>query len=198
MKCLSHNIDERYNSCNQLLNILVPVSSSIQKTNYVTNHITEITKEYILEYLKELYKKEMSSYVYNVPVQESDYRLVFYYCGRKSEVEFLSRLYKLNEIPSNDSKSENFEQEILNHTVNNNDFNEYWVFDDNRLGLNKGSDDTYLRFLCEMFHPAVRQEKSDWSSVLYNINELLDADGYEIYEYNKISNRTVYSYRIKI
>ena len=61
-----------------------------------------------------------------------------------------------------------------------------------------GDDEILLRFLSEMFHPVVLKKHSDWKAVLENINNLLDADGYEIYESTKISNRAVYSYRLKI
>ena len=49
-----------------------------------------------------------------------------------------------------------------------------------------------------MFHPVVRNEKSDWESIFERINELLKVDGYELYEISKISNRSVYGYRYYI
>lgn len=49
-----------------------------------------------------------------------------------------------------------------------------------------------------MFHPVVRNEKSDWESIFERINELLKVDGYELYEISKISNHSVYGYRYYI
>jgi hypothetical protein len=84
--------------------------------------------------------------------------------------------------------------------MNNEDWPWNWVFEDERLGLVGGDDDCLLRFLCEMFHPEVR----DWYNekvkdislgVLKQLNDLLGEDGYEIYEIDKISGRPVFSYR---
>ena len=49
-----------------------------------------------------------------------------------------------------------------------------------------------------MFHPLIRSEKSDWETALNEINVLLAEDGYEIYASEKISGKTVYSYRYNI
>lgn len=134
-------------------------------------------------------------YVNDRPFQYVENEKVFHYYGRKREIEFLNRIYKLADMPSNDIRVDNFEEEISLHTVNNNDWSEYWIFEDERLGLKNGNDEALLKFLCQMFHPVVRNEKSDWQSVLKTVNELLKVDGYEIYESEKISNKSVYSYR---
>lgn len=117
---------------------------------------------------------------------------VFNYSGRRDDVTFLKRLFNLQSISSSEGT---FIKEIEQHTVNNNDYEYGWVFHDNRLGLDNGNDELFLRFLCEMFHPIVRSEKSDWQGVLADINELIKIDGYEIYESEKISGRSVYTYR---
>jgi len=71
-----------------------------------------------------------------------------------------------------------------------------WVFQDSRFKLSHGNDDEpLLNFLCEMFHPAVRDEKSNWKGFLERINELLKYDGYEIYGKEHISGRTVYGWK---
>ena len=81
------------------------------------------------------------------------------------------------------------------YVTGNHDFEYGWVFHDNRLHLASGSDENLLKFLCEMFHPLVRSEESDWEGVREDINNLLRIDGYEIYESEKISGRSVFSYR---
>ncbi|MCY9775183.1 hypothetical protein M5W62_19775, partial [Paenibacillus larvae] len=53
----------------------------------------------------------------------------------------------------------------------------------------------YLKFICEIFHPAVRDEKGYWKEFLEIVNKSLQNDGYEIYPAKKISNRDVYSWR---
>ena len=59
-------------------------------------------------------------------------------------------------------------------------------------------DDSYLKFIAQIFHPLIRSEKSDWQSALTEINLLLNEDGYGLYESEKISGKAVYSYRYKI
>lgn len=95
-------------------------------------------------------------------------------------------------MPSNDSRYINAEQDIWQHTVNNDDYPYCWVFEDERFSLQNGEDEIYLRFLCEVFHPAVRYEKGYWKEFLTEINKLLQNDGYELYPADKMSNRDVY------
>jgi len=125
---------------------------------------------------------------------------VFWYSGELSNIDFLKRLYQLDTMPSSDPRFKDFEGDIYQHTVNNDDWPWNWIFEDARLGLTSGDDDCLLRFLCEMFHPEVR----DWRDekirevslgVLNDLNSLLSEDGYEIYEADKISGRPVFSYR---
>ena len=98
-----------------------------------------------------------------------------------------------------DSRAHTFEQEIKLHTITfPGDYPYGWVFDDDRLGLNAGDDETLLKFLCMMFHPLVRSEETDWAGVLEDINKLLKEDGYEIYASEKISGKSVYSYKMLI
>lgn len=116
----------------------------------------------------------------------------YHYFGRLEEMDFLKRIYDLRNMPSDDSRFENAEQDIWQHTVNNDDYPYCWVFEDERFGLQDGEDETYLKFLCEVFHPTVRFEKGYWKEFLAEINRLLQNDGYELYPANKVSNRDVY------
>ncbi len=116
--------------------------------------------------------------------------------GRLGDLAFLERLYDLKKLPSYDSRFSTAEDDIWQHTVNNDDWENDWIFTDSRFKLTAGNDDEYLlKFICEMFHPAVRKEQQDWQLFLDKINQLLNADGYELYERNHISGRSVYGYR---
>ena len=84
-------------------------------------------------------------------------------------------------MPSNDPRFPNAEKDIWQHTVNNDDYPNCWVFYDDRFQLEKGSDEAYLKFLCKVFHPTVRYEKGYWEEFLNEINQLLKNDGYELY-----------------
>lgn len=125
-----------------------------------------------------------------------DEKIIYHYYGRLSEIAFLRRLYPLEQMDSFDPKSKNADDDIWQHTVNNpNDWPYGWIFEDERFPLKEGSDEDLLRFLCEVFHPAVRYEEGYWKEYLRETNNFIRADGYELYESDKISNRYVYSWR---
>jgi hypothetical protein len=150
------------------------------------NRITEITKRDILELFRD--GLEINDFF-------ETKRVRYHYFGRLEEIDFLKRLYNLKEMPSDDSRYQNAEDDIWQHTVNNDDYPYCWVFEDARFDLQEGNDETYLKFLCEIFHPAVKVEKSYWKEYLMEVNKLLQNDGYEIYPAEKISNRDIYSWR---
>ena len=123
-------------------------------------------------------------------------RIPFWFWGTLSPVEFLKRLYQLDQIESLDSRYQNAETEIYIHTeVNPNDYQDGWLFEDDRFPLKDGSDEELLQFLCEIFHPEVRDEKSPWKNVLEKVRTLIFQDGYEFYINGLISRRTVYAWR---
>lgn len=123
-------------------------------------------------------------------------KITYPYFGDLEELAFLRRLYDLKSMPSSDLRYPNAEEDIFQHTVNNDDYQFCWVFKDERFQLKNGSDEVYLKFICEIFHPAVRNEKGYWKEFLTKVNRLLQNDGYEIYPTEKISNRDVYGWKI--
>lgn len=121
---------------------------------------------------------------------------IFYpYYGRSDVVEFLKRLYNLADWESRDSRVENAEKEIIMHT-HNGDYPDDWIFEDERFQLLDGEDNILLNFLCEVFHPEVRDENGAWERYLERINTLLNEDGYEIVATSKLSGRDVFSWKI--
>ena len=124
-----------------------------------------------------------------------DNRIHYNYYGRLSEIDFLKRIYDLKSLPSNDSRFKDAEEDIWQHTVNNDDYGYGWVFRDERFELLSGDDEVLLKFLCTVFHPAVRIEAEHWKDYLEEINELLQKDGYELYPEGKISGRDVFGWR---
>ena len=119
----------------------------------------------------------------------------YHFSGRLTDSEFLSRLYDTSSMPGSGGRCKTLDQEIWQHTVNNDDWSSDWVFDDSRFPLKNGSDVEYLTFICEMFHPEVRDEKQNWRALLSRINWLLRQDHYEIYPKGIISGRDVYGWR---
>ncbi|MEC1424137.1 hypothetical protein [Bacillus subtilis] len=151
------------------------------------NRISEITKRDILD----LFQNGMD-------IEEifETKKVTYPYSGQLDEIEFLKRLYDLKSMPSSDYRFSDAEGDIWQHTINNDDYQYCWVFEDERFPLKDGNDEIYLRFICEIFHPAVRIEKGYWMDFLTEINKLLQHDGYELYPAEKISNRDVYSWRL--
>lgn len=151
------------------------------------NRITEITKRDILDLFRN--GLEIDEFFETKTVK-------YYYFGRFEEIDFLKRIYDLKKMRSNDSRFKDAESDIWQHTVNNDDYPFCWVFEDERFELSNGSDEIYLKFICEIFHPAVRYDKGYWKEFLTEVNKLLQSDGYEIYPAEKVSNRDVYGWRI--
>lgn len=122
-------------------------------------------------------------------------RIKYGYYGRLSEIDFLKRIYDLKSLQSFDNRFDDAEGDIWQHTINNDDYEEGWIFEDARFELLNGDDEVLLKFLCTVFHPAVRNENGYWKEFLEAVNGLLRADGYELYSESKISGRDVFGWR---
>ncbi|MEP0884658.1 AAA family ATPase [Trichocoleus sp. ST-U3] len=137
--------------------------------------ITEVTRRDIVEFL-------------------STKELLWY--GRLEETEFLSRLYNLEETPSTDSRFDTARSDIWQHRINNEDWENDWIFFDSRFNLSDENDDHFfLKFLCETLHPIVRSNIHEIQLLLQTYNKLLSPDGYEIFEERKISGRSAFGFR---
>ena len=114
------------------------------------------------------------------------------WAGGLTEDAFLSRLYDLDTLPSNDQRYTTAAEDIWQHRVNNNDWESDWIFYDRRFELLDGPDDAFLRFLCETVHPAVRQNRIEADTLVDLYNEQLRQDGWEIAQITEISGRPVF------
>jgi len=215
MRCLNTDIDKRFQSCDELVTLLFPEveKSNVVKTKKLSNNnITQVTRKSIIKYFVE--RKYVNDELGNEPT--------FMYYGDLNSIDFLKRLYDLDTLPSNEYA--NFDDELdaiieqnkaldneSEYNWNNYRFQEHynenyhtmgwgWLFSEERFSLSKGGDDYLLNFLCDVFHPEVR----DWleegvrslcEQIINKLNALLNEDGYELYEDSQISGRPVYSYR---
>lgn len=109
----------------------------------------------------------------------------------------MKRLYNLADWESRDSRVDNAEEEIIMH-IHNGDYPDDWIFEEERFQLFDGEDNILLNFICEVFHPEVRDENGVWERYLERINALLKEDGYEIVATSKLSGRDVFSWRTYI
>lgn len=161
---------------------------NIKLGDYILNKITGVTRRDIFD----LFRKGITED--NLLSTEN----IFYpYYGRFDIVEFLKRLYNLADLKSIDSRVDNAEEEIIMHT-HNGDYPDDWIFEDERFQLFDGEDNILLDFICEVFHPEVRDENGVWERYLEKINTLLNEDGYEIVATSKLSGRDVFSWRTYI
>lgn len=125
-----------------------------------------------------------------------NFNIDYKYYGRLTEIDFLKRTYDLRKLPSHDSRFKDAEGDIRNHIVNNDDYEDGWLLEDERFGLLDGEDEAFLQFLCSVFHPAVRAESDPWEVFLNEINKYLRNNGYELYPESKISEHNVYGWRV--
>ena len=118
-----------------------------------------------------------------------------YYGGRLSDTDFLARLYDLKALPSYDSRYMTADGDIFQHCENNSDWDMNWVFYDARFHLLDGTDENFLKFICEMIHPLVRPDKEIALKLRDYFNEQLRTVGWELYEKDRIAGRARYSTR---
>jgi hypothetical protein len=104
-------------------------------------------------------------------------------------------MFDLSTLPSSDYLFHDARGDIWQHRVNNNDWDDDWVYDDPRFELLGGPDENLLRFLCEMVHPVVRPDVEEGRRLVQQLNDFLRADGYEIVESTRIGDHPVYAAR---
>lgn len=120
-------------------------------------------------------------------------RIVWF--GRLDEVEFLSRLYDLNSLPSDDSRFDNAAGDVWQHCINNDDWPLGWIYTDKRFNLMHCGDGDFLSFLCEIVHPVVRPNSEEAQRITAALNDALKKDGFELYPTETIAGRNKYGFR---
>jgi AbiJ N-terminal domain 3/Helix-turn-helix domain len=117
------------------------------------------------------------------------------WAGRLQEDDFLSRLYDLNALPSEDNRFQTAAGDIWQHRVNNLDWEDDWIFFDQRFNLLHAPDEDFLRFLCETVHPVVRPRVEQALELVNTYNGHLRQDGWELVRSSEISGRPVFHAR---
>lgn len=113
--------------------------------------------------------------------------------GRLDDIGFLSRLYDLEELPSTDSRFATASGDIHQHRVNNDDWDDDWVFHDRRFQIASGPDEVILGFLSQMVHPVVQSATEGAAQIVAELNKLLAPDGWMLKEHKQMSGRPVYA-----
>lgn len=123
----------------------------------------------------------------------------FWWAGRLEEIDFLSRIFDLESMESNDNRFPNAAGDIWQHRVNNpEDWEDNWIFNDKRFNLLHCDDSVFLNFICEMIHPLVRTDASDVTKMLQLFNSNLADDNFELVEKTKLSGHPIFVGRTKI
>jgi len=116
--------------------------------------------------------------------------------GTLDDVEFLSRIFDLKELPSFDTRFKDAAGDIWQHCINNEDWEPDWVFSDRRFKLLDGPADTFLSFLCEIVNPVVRPDRDEALTLVTHFNDQLRPAGWEIFEEERIAGRPRFAYRV--
>lgn len=148
------------------------------------NRITDVTKRKI----RELFSSGVDVGIFGTEMQS------YHFSGNLTDGEFLQRLYDIKSMPGSGGRCKTLDQEIWQHTVNNDDWSSDWVFDDDRFPLKNGTDEDYLRFLMEVLSPEVRIDGEVLTKIIEQLTLLLRIDGYELYIGSYISNQPVYTW----
>jgi hypothetical protein len=112
--------------------------------------------------------------------------------GCLEDTDFLNRIFELRNLPSLDGRFEDAAGDIWQHRVNNDDWDDDWVFKDERFNLLNGDDEVFLRFLCETIHPIVRRDSTEAERLHQLFNTYLQIDGFQIVERTRISGHPVF------
>jgi len=99
--------------------------------------------------------------------------------GLLTQPDFLEPLYDLNKLPSTDSRFDDANGDIWQHTVNNDDWDLDWIFNDNRFNLLDGPDSTFLAFLERCLDPTVRMP-AEASVLAEQFNNDLRSEGWSL------------------
>ncbi|MES4886192.1 abortive infection family protein [Streptomyces sp. NPDC000349] len=114
--------------------------------------------------------------------------------GRLDDIAFLSRLYDLDALPSDDYRFATAREDIHQHCIRNpGDWPQDWVLTDARFGLDNGSDEQLLGFLAQMVHPVVRPDSERAEAMLSEFNKMLSRDGWGLARQGEMSGRPVYA-----
>lgn len=109
--------------------------------------------------------------------------------GALDDVEFLQRLWDLKGMPSTDDRFDNAAADIWQHRRNNYDWDDDWIYDDDRFNLIDGPAERFLAFLAEMVHPLVRPDRNQALEIVRNVNDQLRGEGWALVEIEKIAGR---------
>ncbi len=118
--------------------------------------------------------------------------------GKLDMLDFLSRIFLLDKMPSTDGRFKTAREDIIQHMIANADWDEGFLLSE-YLNLEQCDDEIFMKFVCQVLHPVAIIDDPSATKLSDTMNSHLRLDGYELFAKSKISGRNVYSYkRIKI
>lgn len=111
--------------------------------------------------------------------------------GKLGLRQLLGRVWPLTSMRLSSFLLETADQEIWQHTVNNNDWDLEYVLVD-YLRILAASDALFCRFLETVVHPVFRQDEEQ-AHIVKQLNSLLKVDGYSLEATGDISGRPTYT-----
>lgn len=99
---------------------------------------------------------------------------------------------------STDFRFEDAAGDIRQHRVNNpQDWDDDWVFHDERFHVLHADDELFVRFLAEMLHAVVRPDLDEVRRLANTFNETLGRDHWELYEVSQLSGKPIFAGRTR-
>ena len=112
------------------------------------------------------------------------------YHGRLEYMDFLKRVWPLDEMRSEDRRFTTATADIGTH-MGFGDWNDSHLLLE-RLKLSSGPDDDFLRFLEALVHPLVVPDETEGLELVASINWLLERDGFHLVQTGRISSKPLY------
>ena len=110
--------------------------------------------------------------------------------GRLDCMDFLKRVWPLDEMPSQDNRFNTATHDIATHMGFGDWYDSHLLL--KRLHLARGPDDEFLRFLEVVVHPLVVPDETEALTLVAAINSSLERDGFHLVETDRISRKSAY------
>ncbi|WP_051540157.1 hypothetical protein [Clostridium ihumii] len=98
--------------------------------------------------------------------------------GKIDMIDFLKRIWDLDNMSSSDWRFKNASGDIWQHMENNDDWDLYYLLN-TYIGLNRCDISIFLKFLEQIVHPIVREE-DEQLQIINEIDSYLIRDGYKL------------------
>ena len=114
--------------------------------------------------------------------------------GKLSELDFLDRIFNLHQLPTSDTRFSDMYGDVMQHRVNNDDYENTWFITDQRLDILNVPDDKFMLFITQMMHPEII-DPANRDMFFKLCNNYLINDGYQLVPDKIISGEPAYIIR---